>query len=142
VSVRKQLVLMATVVFGALGNVSLSHGMKQIGAISAARWTEAVSALLNPWVALGVLLLLAFFAAYLSSLSWADLSYVLPATSLGYVLLALLAQWWLHENVTPRRWVGILLISCGVAVVSRAPALTRKSKPEAAQAEVEVTVNS
>ena len=139
-SFPKQLVLAATVVFGALGNVSLSYGMKQIGAISAARWSQVVSAVLNPWVALGIFLLLAFFAAYLSSLSWADLSYVLPATSLGYVLLALLAQWWLHENVTPRRWVGILLISCGVAVISRAPALTRKHKPYPAEAEV--TVNS
>ena len=134
-SFRKQLVLVATVVFGALGNVSLSYGMKQIGAISSARWTQAVSAVLNPWVALGILLLLAFFAAYLSSLSWADLSYVVPATSLGYVLLALLAQLWLHENVTPRRWVGILLISGGVAVISRAPALTLKAKPKSQTAE-------
>lgn len=141
-SFPKQLVLAATVVFAALGNVSLSYGMKQIGAISAARWTEAVSAVLNPWVALGIVLLLAFFAAYLSSLSWADLSYVLPATSLAYVLLALLAQWWLRENVTPRRWVGILLISGGVAVVSRAPALTRKHKLEPQPAEVEVSINS
>ena len=56
--------------------------------------------ILNPWVALGILFLLGFFAAYMTALSWADLTYVLPATSLGYVLLALIAKFLLHEQVT------------------------------------------
>ena len=80
--------------------------------------------ILNPWVALGILFLLGFFAAYMTALSWADLTYVLPATSLGYVLLALIAKFVLHEQVTTTRWLGIGLISAGVGFVTQGPALT------------------
>ena len=65
------------------------------------------------------------------SLSWADLTYVLPATSLGYVLLAIIAKFALHEQVSLTRWLGILLISAGVGFVTRGPALTHPPQPEA-----------
>jgi drug/metabolite transporter (DMT)-like permease len=70
--------------------------------------------------------LIAFFAAYMAALSWADLTYVLPATSIGYVILALIAKFILHEQVTLLRWVGILLISAGVSFVAGGPVLTAK----------------
>ena len=60
----------------------------------------------------------------MNALSWADLTYVLPATSLGYVLLALVAKFALHEEVSPLRWLGIALISGGVGFVAGGPALT------------------
>jgi drug/metabolite transporter (DMT)-like permease len=100
--------------------------MKRVGAISAARWTELIVAVFNPWVALGIVLLLGFLAAYLSALSWSDLTYVLPATSFGYVLLALLSVWLLGEKVTLARWIGILLVSSGVGIVTRGPSATRE----------------
>jgi len=102
----------------------LSHGMKQTGGISLSRLQDVVYALLNPWVAIGILLLLAFFAAYMTALSFADLTYVLPATSLGYVLLALVARFVLHEHVSPLRWLGIALITGGVGFVAGGPSLT------------------
>jgi drug/metabolite transporter (DMT)-like permease len=85
---------------------------------------------LNPWVAVGILLLLAFFASYMSALSWADLTYVLPATSLGYVLLALIARFALHEQVSLLRWLGIALIAGGVGFVAGGPALTAADTPQ------------
>ena len=60
----------------------------------------------------------------MNALSWADLTYVLPATSLGYVLLALVAKFALHEQVSPMRWVGIALITGGVGFVAGGPSLT------------------
>src|ERR1700758_3268481 len=108
----------------------LSHGMKQAGNISLHHLQGIILALLNPWIALGVLLLLAFFASYMNALSWADLTYVLPATSLGYVLLALIAKFALHEHVSPLRWLGIALISAGVGFVAGGPALTAEMHPE------------
>src|SRR5260370_15951196 len=101
-----------------------SHGMKQVGAISLHHLQSVFLAVANPWVALGILFLLGFFAAYMTALSWADLTYVLPATSLGYVLLALMAKFLLHEQVTTTRWLGIGLISAGVGFVTQGPALT------------------
>jgi len=103
----------------------LSHGMKQTGNISLHHLSSVLLAVLNPWVAVGIVLLLAFFAAYMNALSWADLTYVLPATSLGYVLLALVAKFALHEQVSPMRWIGIALISGGVGFVAGGPALTQ-----------------
>jgi drug/metabolite transporter (DMT)-like permease len=124
VTFRKYLVLAGVTVFAAAGDSMLSHGMKQTGNISLHHLQGVVLAVLNPWVAVGILLLLAFFASYMNSLSWADLTYVLPATSLGYVLLALVAKFALHEEVSPLRWVGIALISGGVGFVAGGPALT------------------
>lgn len=121
---RKYLVLAGVTVFGAAGDAMLSRGMKDVGNVSLHNLSELILAILNPWVAMGVLLLLAFFASYMTALSWADLTYVLPATSLGYVVLALVAKFALHENVTPARWLGILLISAGVGFVAGGPALT------------------
>ena len=116
--------------FAAAGDSMLSHGMKQTGNISLHHLQGIILAVLNPWVAMGIVLLLAFFASYMNALSWADLTYVLPATSLGYVLLALVARFALHEQVSPLRWLGIALISGGVGFVARGPALTSKEYSE------------
>jgi drug/metabolite transporter (DMT)-like permease len=124
VTFRKYLVLAGVTVFAAVGDSMLSHGMKQTGNISLHHLQGVILAVLNPWVAIGIVLLLAFFASYMNALSWADLTYVLPATSLGYVLLALVARFALHEQVSPMRWVGIGLISGGVGFVAGGPALT------------------
>ena len=121
---RKYLVLAGVTICGATGDSLLSRGMKDVGSISLAQLPHVILAILNPWVALGILFLLGFFAAYMTALSWADLTYVLPATSLGYVLLALIAKFMLHENVTPTRWLGIMLISAGVGLVAGGPELT------------------
>lgn len=124
---RKYLVLAGVTVFAAAGDSMLSHGMKQAGNIPLHHLQGIVLAVLNPWVAVGIVLLLAFFASYMNALSWADLTYVLPATSMGYVLLALVARFALHEQVSPLRWVGIVLISGGVGFVAGGPALTAQS---------------
>jgi drug/metabolite transporter (DMT)-like permease len=126
---RKYLVLAGVTVFAAAGDSMLSHGMKQTGAISIHHLPSLILAVLNPWVAIGIVLLLAFFASYMNALSWADLTYVLPATSLGYVLLALIARFALHEQVSLTRWIGIALISGGVGFVAGGPALTQHSHP-------------
>src|SRR5271156_7192113 len=124
VNFRKYLVLAGVTVFAASGDSMLSHGMKQTGNISLNHLQGLIFAVLNPWVAVGILLLLAFFATYTAALSWADLTYVLPATSFGYVLLALVARFVLHEHVSPLRWLGIALITGGVGFVAGGPELT------------------
>jgi drug/metabolite transporter (DMT)-like permease len=126
VTFRKYLVLAAMVVLGSLGDLLLKRGMSALGPISIHDWTHAITALFNPWVAAGVVLLIGFFAAYSSALSWADLTYVMPATSLGYVLIALLSVFVLHEDVSLTRWLGIILISSGVAVIGQSHNTTDK----------------
>jgi drug/metabolite transporter (DMT)-like permease len=123
-TLRKYLVLAAIAVFGAAGDVCLERGMSAIGAVSVSNLGVLVGAIFTPWIALGIVLLLGFFAAYTIALSWADLTFVLPATSVGYVLIALFAQLFLHQEVTLTRWIGILLVSGGVGIVAGGPALT------------------
>src|SRR5947207_6967342 len=100
--------------------------MKDAGNISIHQLPDLILTILNPWIALGILFLLGFFASYMTALSWADLTYVLPATSLGYVLLTVIAKFWLHEQVSFTRWLGILLISSGVGFVTQGPELTHR----------------
>jgi drug/metabolite transporter (DMT)-like permease len=128
VTFRKYLVLAGVAVSAAIGDSLLSRGMKQIGTISLQNLQHIILAILNPWVALGILFLLCFFASYMTALSWADLTYVLPATSLSYVLLALIAKFALHEQVSATRWAGIVLISGGVGFVTRGPELTHSAR--------------
>ena len=120
---KTKLTLAVIIVSSALGNVLLSKGMKQLGDIShQPAWRivgSALAAMLNPWVAAGVALLALFFFSYLAALSWADLSYVLPATAPGYLLTAGLSYWLLGERISAWRWLGTVLIVTGVVLVVR-----------------------
>jgi drug/metabolite transporter (DMT)-like permease len=124
VNFRKYLVLAGVVLFSAFGDVSLSRGMKSVGQISLSNFHQLFAALLNPWVIAGIAMLIFFFVSYLTALSWADLTYVLPASAIGYVIMALLAKFFLHETVSLTRWLGILLITAGVGFVAGGPAIT------------------
>jgi drug/metabolite transporter (DMT)-like permease len=129
VTFRKYLVLAGVSIFAPIGDSLLSYGMKQVGNISPGHISQLLLAITNPWVALGILFLLGFFASYMTALSWADLTYVLPASSLGYVLLAFIARFALHEQVSLMRWLGIALVSSGVGFVTSGPERTVRRRP-------------
>lgn len=90
-----------------------------------------ITVLFRPMVALGVALLILWMGSRMALLSWADLSYVLPVTSVGYVLVALAGRVLLHEQITPQRWAGIALIMTGVALVSGRTAPQTTAQPSA-----------
>jgi len=126
VTFKKYLVLAGVAVFATVGDSLLARGMKGLGAVNVSlhNLSGLLLAILNPWVATGILLLLAFFSCYMAALSWADLTYVLPATSLGYVLVALVAHFGFHEVISWTRWLGIGLIAVGVGFVAAGPSVT------------------
>ena len=136
-SFRKYLALAGVSLFSAVGDTLLARGMKETGSISLEHLSSIFLVVLHPGVALGIFFLFAFFACYLTALSWADLTYVLPATSLSYVLVALVARFWLHENVSLSRWLGVVLISLGVGFVTQGPALTHKPRTAASHPSAE-----
>jgi uncharacterized membrane protein len=125
VNLRKYLVLAGVALFSAIGDSLLSRGMKEVGSISLSHLSRLMLVITDPWVAMGILFLLTFFSCYMVALSWADLTYVLPASSLGYVLLALIAKYQLHEQITTGRWLGIVLITIGVGFVAGGPHKTQ-----------------
>jgi len=111
-----------------IGDYFLTYGMKQVGSMVGRGPLEYILALANPWVALGVSLLILWLFSHMVLLSWADLSYVLPVTSIGYVLVALTGHIFLHESVSAGRWCGVFLIVAGVIVVGRTSPSTVKKE--------------
>ncbi len=102
--------------------------MRDFGAVTSSNWRLLLTALANPWVICGIALLVLFFCTYLTALSWADLTYVLPATAFSYILMAALGKFLLDENVTPAHWLGIALVTIGVGVVASGPAHTTTAR--------------
>ena len=119
----KTAVLIAVIVFAdAAGDVLLTKGMKQIGEISTISPKVLLSiarkVLTNRNFLSGILFFTVTFFSFLTVLSWADLSFVFPATSLVYVVSTLGAKFMLRETVSFQRWAGIFLVCLGVALTS------------------------
>jgi uncharacterized membrane protein len=125
---KTRILLFIVVVANAVGNILLGFGMKQVGSIASYSPIELVraglGAMANPWVLAGVALLLVFFVSHTIVLSWADLSYVLLVTSIGYVLVVLLSWRFLGETITVARWLGTIVITGGVMLVGSTPVST------------------
>jgi drug/metabolite transporter (DMT)-like permease len=131
---RTYLLLASMVSFSSLGNVLLSRGMKQVGEIVDFSPLALISVFsktfTNASVWLGISSLMVFFVSYLLVLSWADLSYIQPASAIGYAMVALLGYLLLGESVSPMRWIGVVFICGGVALVGGTDARTTRSRHE------------
>jgi hypothetical protein len=120
--------ILLMVFFAPMGNVLLSKGMKGIG--SAEDWALGdvlpvfFRIMTSGYIWLGISCLLVSFGAYMLVLTWADYSYVQPASAFSYAVVALLGYSLMGEAVPPLRWVGIGVICLGVFVVGRTPPCT------------------
>ncbi len=101
----------------AVGNALLSVGMKQVGKGEYTGVSFAWAAFTNGYAMSGTLILGIFFSLFAYALSKAELSYVLPVTTLSYVFAAFIAKIILHEPVSPMRWLGTAVIMIGVAII-------------------------
>ncbi|HUJ20534.1 MAG TPA: hypothetical protein VLX58_03385 [Bryobacteraceae bacterium] len=117
-----------------LGNSFLSRGMQSVGELLSFSPLPYIRALFNPWVAVGVSLLIVWLLSHMALLSWADLSYVLPMTSIAYVMVALVGRFLLHEQVSPARWVGVTLIMAGVTLVGHTAPRTHADRKQGTSA--------
>jgi uncharacterized membrane protein len=113
-----------TVLTNVAGNSALTKGMQQLGDPGNSP-LALIAALFHPWVALGVALLILWTLTHMALLSWADLSYVMPITAIGYVVTAFASRFLLGESVSVLRWIGIVFITAGVTLVGRTSADSR-----------------
>jgi drug/metabolite transporter (DMT)-like permease len=117
--------LILSILLGPLGNVMLGKGMKSLGAPHSSRLVDFVPLIYRAFSApalwLGIACLLGFFLVHMLLLTWADYSYVQPATALSYATVAVLSYLLLGEFISPLRWSGIALICLGVLIVGRTP---------------------
>jgi drug/metabolite transporter (DMT)-like permease len=109
--------VLAVVLLNSVGNVFLAWGMRHIGTQVAVNPLDYIRAMLNPFVASGIVLLILWLLTRMALLSWADLSFVLPLTGLGYILTAVFGKYILSENIPISHWLGTLLIFAGTAMV-------------------------
>ncbi|HSF23988.1 MAG TPA: EamA family transporter [Blastocatellia bacterium] len=126
---KTAVVLIIGIVTQVAGDVFLTKGMKSLASLetASAGLSESLSqvahlalqAAQSPSILVGTLLLIVAFALLSAALSWADLSFVLPATSFGYVLNVAAAWFFLNESVSRTRWAGAVIITLGVLFVSR-----------------------
>jgi len=117
------------------GDLLLKRGMSQIGAIdltTAGIGHAFRQTVTNGTIWAGIFFLTGFMVSYMTVLSWADYSYVMPAGAFGYALLTFLSVIFLHETVSPRRWVGVVLICVGVLLVGQTKPRTTGIAREAA----------
>jgi drug/metabolite transporter (DMT)-like permease len=115
--------ILISIILGPLGNVFLGKAMKGVGSVTSARILDLVpivSRLLGSgYIWLGIVCLLGFFVVHMLLLTWADYSYVQPATSLSYFSIPVLSYFILGEMISPLRWLGVILICLGVLLVGR-----------------------
>ena len=109
--------VVAVVVLNALGNLLLTWGLRHVADSLGLNPVHYLRAMINPFVAAGIGMLILWLLTRMTLMSWADLSFVLPVTSIGYVFATLLGYFVLHEQVSVERWIGTLLIFAGAVLV-------------------------
>ncbi len=110
------LLSLVVVCFNAVGNLSLAWGMKHSPAVGVNPF-DYVRAMINPYVAVGICLLILWLLTRMALMSWADLSFVLPLMAIGYVVAAVLGKFVLAESINGAQWTGIVLIFAGSLMV-------------------------
>lgn len=118
---KTQILVLVVIISNVLGNVSLSHGMHQVGRIVSASPLDYLRAFANPWTILGICVLVVWMLTDLALLSRADLSFVLPVTASAYVLVAIGGHFILHDHISWTRGTGIALITLGVILAEETP---------------------
>jgi uncharacterized membrane protein len=128
---KTYLFLVLIVLFSSSGNIFLSQGMKQIDAVRVGSAMDLVRLLVeiftNGWIWMGIAALLLFLGCFMVGLSWADYSFISPASASAYIVVPLVGHFLLGEKVPPLHWVGIMIVCAGVGLVRHtAPSTTRE----------------
>jgi hypothetical protein len=132
---KTALLIFLMVVFGSSGDTLMGKGMRVVGPPAA--WSVAPvvaflsQAVSSPVVWMGFICLVLFFLSYMVVLTWADFSYVLPASAAAYAVVPLLGHFFLGEQVSSLRWTGVVLITLGVGLVGNTPPRTTAAEPVA-----------
>jgi uncharacterized membrane protein len=114
------------------GDLLLKRGMTQIGEVRvspAGLWQALLATIHNPTIWMAILFLLGFTLCYMTAVSWADYSYVMPAGAFGYAVQTFLAMVVLHETVNAKRWFGVIVICIGVLLVGQTKPSTTSAVP-------------
>ena len=114
--------ILLVVVSSTAGDIFSAKGMSERGEVEDFRPSGIARVLhyiaTHPMVLAGIATNALSFIAFLALLSVAKLSFAVPATASSYILKTVLAEFYLHERVDKRRWMGVALVSAGIILVS------------------------
>jgi drug/metabolite transporter (DMT)-like permease len=133
------LILVVAAIIESIGIAILSGGLKEIhmrdGDLPPGQIARVIKdGACNGKILLGIALEAVFFGALLYMLSIRDVSFVWPLTSMGFIVTTLAAQFLLHEQVSPGRWAGVLLIAAGAFLISYSEDAKKPDSPAPAAA--------
>lgn len=136
-------IMLIAVTAGTVGDILLAKGMKQLGDLSTMNLRgilEVALRAMTEWkIVVGTAMLALFFFLWLAVLSWEDLSVALPMQAINYVLVAILAKYFLSEQISPLRWAGIALVCIGVIMITKS---STSNKPEPIDAALTTTTET
>lgn len=128
------ILMLLAVTAGTVGDILLAKGMKELGDLSTMNLRgileTAVRAMTEWKIVVGTIMLAMFFFLWLAVLSWEDLTVALPMQALNYVLVAILAKYLLHEQISPLRWAGITLVCIGVILITKSSTADKQAAAE------------
>lgn len=133
------IILLVGLVFESTGVILLKKGMSRIGdmpTVNAAEVLRVVKeGVTNPQILLGVFFEALFFICLLMLMSKSDISFLWPLTALSFVFATFAAMLFLHEQVAPMRWAGVLFIMIGAALISYSEHVREKPPVATTQAQ-------
>jgi len=117
------LALLVLVLADSSASILMTRGMKQVGAVTSLNpqrlWKVVNKVVGNSLLRWGIVSMTVNFLVFLALLSWADLSFVIPATALTEPVNMLGTKYVLREKVTKVRWISTVLICLGLVLISR-----------------------
>lgn len=128
---KTALFIAVAVLANSFGNLLLALAMNHMPGFSQTAFGHYLLKLMeDPYLIPGVALTALYTLTQVSLFSWADLSFVVPCISSSYVASTLLGEFILGEHVHLLRWIGVVLITLGVAMVAETPVATKTHSPQ------------
>ena len=113
--------LLISVGFAVVGQVTLKAAMNRIGRIGSAEVAAAgdtvARALKEPRLWLGLTLFGISSVFWMIVLSRVPLSVAYPFVGISYIVIVLAARFALHEQVPAMRWIGVLVVAAGITII-------------------------
>jgi len=113
--------LFMIVAAGTGGELCVSRAMKAVGEVHDFRPVALLHFVLRAarvgWMWIGIAMMTLAFFSLLALLSIENVSFVVPVTALSYAAGALGAMLFLHERISPQRWLGVFIVCIGVTLV-------------------------
>lgn len=135
--IKLLLILLVGLVFESTGVILLKKGMNAIGEMHGYTAAEVIrivkAGVTNPQILLGVFFEALFFICLLILMSRSEISFLWPLTALSFVFATFAAMWFLHEQVSLVRWIGVILIMIGAGFISYSEHSQEKPAPPPAQ---------